>query len=396
MRENHTGRPTRGSRRRGRLPLLLLGLSLAILVACRYAAAAPLATATFQGTVYYDANGNGVRDPGEVALADAAIRANLLPAAMGTSVYSTRADANGHYTLTMPAGTVGIAAQLAAQGALTDGAVLTRATVGAGQSAMLDLGLLRPTFGPASRYFPQTGYGIDNPAIWSYFSARSGVATFGYPVSETFRLLGFTVQCFQRQVLQVFPDGSVHPLNVLDPGLFPITSVNFSTFPAYDPAVASAAPPPDTPDYGQAVLRYLRATVPDTFEGRTVNFLRTYLAAAPPGSGGFPALVALDVYGFPTSQPAVDPHNANFVYQRFQRGILHYDAAGRVTSAILLADAFKHVLLGQQMPADVASEVQGSRFLKQYCPGPVGWTCDPGRLPASDLTFAFEQERLER
>ncbi len=369
---------------------------LPLLAARPHAAAAPSATATFQGIVYYDANGNGARDPGEVALADAAIRANLLPAAMGTSVYSTRADPSGRYTLTMPAGDVEIAAQLAAQGALTDGAVLTRATIGAGQTATLDLGLLRPTLGPASRYFPQTGFGVDNPAIWGYFSARGGVATFGFPVSETFRLLGFTVQCFQRQVLQVFPDGSVHPLNLLDPGLFPVTSVNFSTFPAYDPAVASAAPPPDTPDYGQAVLRYLRATVPDTFEGRPVNFLRTYLDAAPPGSGGFPPLVALEVYGFPTSKPAVDPRNANFVYQRFQRGILHYDDAGRVTRGILLADAFKHVLLGQQVPADVATEVQGTRFLNQYCPGPAGWTCDPSRLPASDLTFAFEQERLER
>jgi len=131
--------------------------------------------------------------PARWRLADAAIRANLLPAAMGTSVYSTRADPSGRYTLTMPAGDVEIAAQLAAQGALTDGAVLTRATIGAGQTATLDLGLLRPTLGPASRYFPQTGFGVDNPAIWGYFSARGGVATFGFPVSETFRLLGFTV-----------------------------------------------------------------------------------------------------------------------------------------------------------------------------------------------------------
>jgi hypothetical protein len=45
----------------------------------------------------------------------------------------------------------------------------------------------------------------------------------------------------------------------------------------------------------------------------------------------------LEVWGVPTSQPAVDPHNTKFVYQRFQRGILHYDQTAGSTQGILLA-----------------------------------------------------------
>jgi len=346
--------------------------------------------AILQGVVYYDANGNGQHDPGEVALANAGVSANVVPATMGTSVYSTVADASGHYRLTVPAGELSVTAGLVAKGADTAGAIIIRTSVPAGQTATLDLGVRAPQYG-LTNYFPETGYGIDNMAIAAYFHERGGVDTFGYPVSETFRLLGFTVQVFQREVLQVFPDGSVHPMNLLDPGLFDVTSVNFSTFPAYAPAVAAAAPPPNTPDYGQAVLAYLQRSVPDTFDGQPVHFLQTYLRAA--SGSGFPALVALEVYGFPTSRPAYDPNNRNFVYQRFQRGIMHYDAISGATHGILVADAFESLLTGENLPADVAAEQQGSRFLRQYCPGPAGWRCRPDQVPDTDFTFAFEQEQ---
>ncbi|HEY8743779.1 MAG TPA: hypothetical protein VIU62_11805, partial [Chloroflexota bacterium] len=52
------------------------------------------------------------------------------------------------------------------------------------------------------RYFAPTGYRIDNDAFWSYFQARGGLATFGYPVSRSFNLLGFPTQLFQRQAMQ--------------------------------------------------------------------------------------------------------------------------------------------------------------------------------------------------
>ena len=37
------------------------------------------------------------------------------------------------------------------------------------------------------RYFSETGYRIDDDAIWSYFVARGRVPVFGFPVSRTFR-----------------------------------------------------------------------------------------------------------------------------------------------------------------------------------------------------------------
>ena len=240
------------------------------------------------------------------------------------------------------------------------------------------------------RVFPETSFGVDDAAVWEYFSGRGGVDSFGYPASRTFRLLGFPVQVFQRHVLQVWPDGSVHPLNLLDPDVMPVTSVNFSRFPAHDPAVAGAAPPPDTPAYGAAVLAHLRATVPDTFQGQPVNFLQTYLAAAPGAQGGQAALVALELWGFPTSLPAADPTNAGFVYQRFQRGILHYDATTGATRGMLLADTLKAVLTGRNVPRDVELELQSTRFRRQYCPSFAGWLCRPADLPATDLRLAFE------
>lgn len=237
------------------------------------------------------------------------------------------------------------------------------------------------------RFFPETGYGVENDAIWAYFQSRGGLSSFGYPASAPFRLLGSTVQIFQRQVLQVGSDGSVHPLNLLDPDLMPVTSVNFATFPRHEERVATAAPAPAAPNYAGAVQTSLAENVPDEWEGLPVRFRRTYLAA---GSGPDPLLGALEVWGFATSRPQRDPNNRSFVYQRFQRGILHYDAATDRTGGILLADAFKSVLTWRDTPPDLADQMQSSRFARQYCPGQSRSLCRPADLPDSDLSGAFE------
>ncbi|HEY8691667.1 MAG TPA: hypothetical protein VIR57_02900, partial [Chloroflexota bacterium] len=57
-----------------------------------------------------------------------------------------------------------------------------------------------------NRFFSQTGFRIDNDAFWSYFNARGGVSSFGYPSSRTFQFLGFQSQFFQRRVMQLGPD----------------------------------------------------------------------------------------------------------------------------------------------------------------------------------------------
>src|SRR5690242_5228823 len=108
--------------------------------------------------------------------------------------------------------------------------------------------VLAPSVPPAAaqttdaRVFPQTNFRIDNDAFWNFFQGRGGVPTFGFPVSRQFRLDGFQVQIFQRNIMQLQPDGGVQTLNLLDPGLMPFTNINGSTFPAPDPSVVGATP----------------------------------------------------------------------------------------------------------------------------------------------------------
>lgn len=250
-----------------------------------------------------------------------------------------------------------------------------------------------------ARYFAQTGYRIDNDAFWAYFQARGGLATFGYPVSRTFQLLGFTTQLFQRQAMQLAPDGSVRLLNLLDPGLLPYTQFNGSSFPAADPKMVAAAPAAGSPGYADAIVQFVRASAPDSFQNKPTNFFKTFqgtvsLAQAFPNGGGSPALLPLlnlEVWGAPTSPPTVDPTNSNFIYQRFQRGVMHFDAACSCTQGILFGDYLKEILLGKGMPPDLAGEAEHSPLLQQYDPDSPTWRMRPDALPSTDLTFAFEK-----
>ncbi len=247
-----------------------------------------------------------------------------------------------------------------------------------------------------SRYFPQTGFRIDNDTIWDYFNRRGGVNTFGYPVSRTFLFQGFPVQFFQRRIVQLGPDGHARLLNVLDPGLLPYTSFNFATVPAFDPALVATAPDPTN---ASAVLAWVQAHAPDSFQGLPVHFSQTFLNTVPAAvafpNGGDPRLLPgfdLEIWGIPTSPPMVDPHNHNFVYLRFQRGIMMFDARCTCTQGVLLADYLKGILTGQNLPADLDQEAKDSPFYKQYDPGAPHWVHDPSLLPNTDLTNAFSPE----
>jgi hypothetical protein len=262
--------------------------------------------------------------------------------------------------------------------------------------AMRELSSNRPCFefseATPPTMFPQTGFRIDHPPFVEYFRARGGVDTFGFPVSRPLTFLGCMTQFFQRHLLQQCGDGPVQPMNLLDPDLMAVNRIDGATFPEHNPAVAQAAPSLDRPDYVRAVEEHIQTLVPNTHEGLPVGFFDQFMAAAP-RAGGDPrrvAIEALELWGFPTSQPAFDPNNRDFVYQRFQRGIMHYDHNTGATEAILLADWFKSVITGQDLPPDLAAQVQGSRFLRQYCPDTPRWLCRPDALPGSDLTQAFE------
>src|SRR5438067_7257314 len=115
------------------------------------------------------------------------------------------------------------------------------------------------------RFFSQTGYRVGTDAFWDFFQHRGAVRTFGYPVSRQFKLDGFPVQIFQREVMQLWPDGSVHTLNLLDAGLLPYTRINGSTFPAPDPGVINATPTPSDPAYATKIIQFVQDQAPNTF-----------------------------------------------------------------------------------------------------------------------------------
>ena len=240
-----------------------------------------------------------------------------------------------------------------------------------------------PPMAHDGRYFSETGYRVDDDGIWSYFNARGRVAVFGFPVSRPFVLLGCRVQIFQRQVAQSCSGRDVGLMNLLDPDVFPYERVNGSVLPTPDAGLKAETPAVGTAGYANAIVDFIHANAPDTFDSLAVKFGQTFFGEDNP-------LIDLEVWGAPISRPRRDPGNSNFVYQRFQRGVMHFDASTGRTQALLLADYLKAILRGRDLPADLAQAARSSKFFAQYCPDKDHWVCRPSDLPASDLTYAFE------
>ncbi len=251
-----------------------------------------------------------------------------------------------------------------------------------------------------TRYFSETNFYISNPKFLSYFDSRGGASTFGYPISREFQLLGYRVQIFQRLVMQMTPDGDVRLLNLLDPDIMPYTSINGATFPAPDPAITAEAPPVGSPDYGSKIIDFVRTNAPDEHQGLPVAFGKTFLKpvrleVAFPAGGGNPEMLPmmdLEVWGVPISRPAYDPLNSNFIYQRFQRNVMHYDRATGTTQGLLLGQYFKALITGYGLPADLDQQATSSRFRRQYNNAmPMGLNRSAD-LPDTSMAGAFEIE----
>jgi hypothetical protein len=280
--------------------------------------------------------------------------------------------------------------------------VQTRSTVGIGSvngvpptTAPAPTPAPAPAPGPApaappqvrdERYFPETNFRIANDAFWNFFQSRGAIETFGFPVSRQFGFLGCPVQIFQRLIMQQCgASAPVTLVNMLDPDIFPYTRVNGSVFPEPDEQLKQQTPAVGTPEYAN-ILPFIQANTPDTFNGQPVNFWQTFMT-----HGG------LEILGAPISHPQPDPTNNNFIYQRFQRVILHFHptvGGGTVTEPLLLADYLKQIILGPtspSLPQDLAQQSSGSRFYAQYCRGALHWLCRPDALGGTDLTFAFER-----
>jgi polysaccharide biosynthesis protein PslG len=224
------------------------------------------------------------------------------------------------------------------------------------------------------RLFTQTGYRIDRDPFYDYFVHRGGVTTFGYPVSRDFLFEGCTTQFFQRLIMQQCGTNGVGTLNLLDAGLLPYTRVNGSTFPASDPSLTAATPTVSDPNYPTAIIAFIRANTQDTYDGLAVNFQNTFFTTITPDMAGthdpnILALLDLEIWGAPTSRPAYDPTNHDFVYQRFQRGIMHYDKGCSCTQGLLLADYLKELITGQNLPADLAAQAASSPLLRSATNG---------------------------
>jgi polysaccharide biosynthesis protein PslG len=224
------------------------------------------------------------------------------------------------------------------------------------------------------RLFAQTGFRIDRDAFFDYFSHRGGVVTFGYPVSRDFSFMGCTSQFFQRLIFQQCGTAGVGTMNLLDDGLLPYTRMNGSTFPAADLLLTSSAPRVGDPTYGAAILDYVRKNTVDTFDGAAVGFQATFFKTVTAEMAGTDdpnllGLLDLEIWGAPTSKPAYDPANRNFIYQRFQRGIMHYDKTCGCTQGLLLADYLKSLLTGDNLPADLAAQAATSPLLRSAVNG---------------------------
>jgi hypothetical protein len=248
-----------------------------------------------------------------------------------------------------------------------------------------------PSEAQASCGYP-TGFCITNPAFLAYYQSRGEHATLGYPVSREFTLDGFQVQFFQRVVLQL-NRGSVERLNVLDPGIMPLTRANQSIFPPNDPSLAAAAPKVGSSDYAQRVVEFVGAVSPEFGNGLPVRFYSTFNSAVPVPGGIDPniqTLLNLEIWGVPTSHPAFDPGNQGFVYQRFQRGIMHFRTVCNCTEGILIGDYFKSVITGRNLPFDLDVDMRNSRFYRQYNSAAPNWVARPNELILTNLAHAFE------
>ncbi|HEX2987837.1 MAG TPA: glycosyl hydrolase, partial [Chloroflexota bacterium] len=241
-------------------------------------------------------------------------------------------------------------------------------------------------------------FAVANQAFWDYYQKRGGVRSLGYPISRQFTLRGYQVQLFQRGVLQLMPDGSVSSMNLLGEELLPYSSFNGSLVPSPQRQLMDSAPSPADPDYAGKAVAFVQAYAPDQWEGLPVNFGRTFMSTvryedAFPAGDGNPTLLPLlnlEMWGLPTSEPARDPNNGNFVYQRFQRGIMQFDATTGTTQGLLLGDYLKAIMTGQGLPADIAARAVSNPLYGQYDAANHRGPLHPELLSATNLDGAFQ------
>lgn len=245
-----------------------------------------------------------------------------------------------------------------------------------------------------------SGFSVAHPKFRHFCDHRGGKRVLGYPISRVFKLMGTEVQFFQRGVVQHRSDWSVGLLDILEEGLLPYTHVGGLTLPSPDPTLLKAAPSPADPSFGEKAIAFVQANAPEEWEGVRTNFYSTFAGTvtyrdAFPKADADPALVPLinlEMWGFPVSKPARDPRNHDFVYLRFQRGILHFDKGSGETKWLPVGEYLKALITGRNLPTDLEQEARGSRLYRQYDNSHPNGLANPSVLSGTDLFAAFEED----
>jgi hypothetical protein len=214
------------------------------------------------------------------------------------------------------------------------------------------------------------------------------------------QLLGSRVQLFQRQAIEVRSDGSVGTLNLVDGDLLPLTALGGPDM-APDPSLLARLPPPAPQGYAQRAAAYLDSTAPNDWNSLPVHFGAAYrstlrcadLVGVSPCNDETLLAAEAALWGLPTARPAPDRHTPDFVYLRFQRGVMVYSRAASDTQWLLLGEMFKQVLLGGPLSPEVLSQINASptyaRFYAQYDPLRADGLARPDELPATSLAGGF-------
>ena len=246
--------------------------------------------------------------------------------------------------------------------------------------------------------FQETGFCITNPAFAEYFRVRGGYRILGYPdlaIVHARRLRGPVLpagraaaagrpgQAPERARSERHADDARQSVDV--PGAGPADRV------AGAAAIVADLRPGRRPVHPEGLAEHVQRPAGRVLRHRSTRPCRsTSRSPASPPNPDLVTLLNLEIWGLPTSKPAPDPGNGGFIYQRYQRGIMHFDASCGCTQGILVGEYFKSVITGKNLPPDLAADMQGSRYLQPVQPGNANWLARPAELPNTDMTGAFE------
>ncbi len=287
--------------------------------------------------------------------------------------------------------------------------------------------IVQPPFPPidpiaGDRYFADSGFGIGDDRVWTYYVRRGGRKTFGAPISRLFLLWGMQVQVFERGLLAVDASDNVVSLNLLEEPFLPYEAFGELRLPQVDDDLVASAPDPSAPSYGDEAQEFLRLNVAEAYDGRPTRFYSTFLSTVlysdayflGPGDSNLLAGFALEIWGLPTSAAAYHVigydvfsgagpsgedvarpiFDTNVVLQRFQRGVMRFDEATATSGAAEIGIYLKAVLIGEVTDPELLSAAASSPLWAQYNPegDPETWVDRPDSLRESNLVLAFEPD----